>query len=76
MEKMELTKRVYELQPGDIFWFSGNWREVAVIDRDLGDLYFKTGGHDRQSIRANSQMMVAVKEKPQPLAGGKGIEFT
>lgn len=52
--------------PGDIFWFSGNWREVVRIDRDENLLYYKRlyqMGGPGETIMAKSQMLVALGQK-------------
>lgn len=32
MEKFNLTRRVCNLREGEIFWFSGGWRYVIMLD--------------------------------------------
>lgn len=63
-EKFVLSKRVYELMPGDVFWFSGNWRKVVKIDRDENLMYYKKfrETYDKtETLMAKSQMKVAVQ---------------
>lgn len=67
MDKFNLTKRVCNLQVGDIFYFSGGWRKV--LDIKNGMIYYKgytelylTVHQQNETLMARSQMLVQLKQ--------------
>lgn len=62
MEKLKLTTKVSDLKVGDVFWFSGGWKQVwGCFDSKLlfNDPYDYNVSSD--DIMINSRMLVAVK---------------
>jgi hypothetical protein len=59
-----MKKRVFELQIGEVFWFSGYWRKVLRIDSEFlhytsPEKKYKRNAND--TIMKNSLMIVEIK---------------
>lgn len=68
MEKFNLTKRVFELVAGDIFYFSGGWRYVKTVDEKFVSYVAwserdEHKGGNIETLNRGSQMKIAIFEK-------------
>lgn len=61
-----MRKRIKELVIGDVFWFSGVWRQVSHIDEKF--LYYNRAfkKDNEQTVMANSMMIVEVNNNIDP----------